>query len=112
MMFELPEPSSEIRLIDFGSNGKVLFQLPVLGDPGVPMLLNTSVALMMEAFKQGRPTDAKIASIWAMFIDAIGNSYPNALQHLGGMDLDQLKHVVTHWFTESQKLTGYSPKAP
>lgn len=110
-MFELGDNTNEIRYIDFGRNGKVLFKLPVLGDPGVPMLLNTSVALLMEAFKDGRPTDAKIASIWAMFIDSIRNSYPAALEHLGGMDLDQLKHVVEHWFKESAELTGFSPKA-
>ena len=110
-MFELKHSDSEIRFIDFGENGKVLFKLPVLGDPGVPMLLNTSVALMIDAFQDGRPDDKKIANVWGLFIDALGNSYPNALRYLGNMDMEQLKHVVEHWFSESNKLTEFSPKA-
>src|SRR5690554_3848884 len=110
-MFEIQDSANEVRFIDFGRDGRVLFKLPVLGDPGVPMILQTSVALMVEAFQGGTPSDSKMASLWSMFVEAIGNSYPNALVHLGRLDKDQLRDAMMHWFKESNKLTEFSPKA-
>lgn len=110
-MFVLEDKSPEVRMIDFGDGERVLFSLPVLGDAGVPIMVSTSVALIMEAFKGGRPADAQIASLWGTFVDAVGGSYPHAMKHLGAMDIEQLKHVLDHWFSESARLADFSPKA-
>lgn len=109
-MIELKHSSSEVRMIEFGDGTNVAFRLPVLGDPGVPMMVTSTVALIVDAFNNGTPSNERVMMLWSSFIDALGASYPKALQHLGAMDMEQVKHVMSHWFAESQKLTGIDPK--
>ena len=110
-MFVLKDKTSEVRMIDFGDGKRTLFQLPVLGDDGVPMMLNATVALMVEAFEGGAPSNSKVADLWGTFINVLGANYPKAIEHISQMDTEQFKYVLDHWFSASKSMSGFDPKA-
>ena len=112
-MFEIEEDSGETPMIDFGSKGRVLFQLPVLGAPGVPIGLMSAFALFYDKAQSGRKmTDLEVSSAWGYFIQVLADSYPDSTRQLSRLDEGQLKGVITHWVQESRDMGGYDPKAP
>lgn len=111
-MFEISGKSSETRMIDFGSDGKVLFQLPVLGDPGVPAGITFAFGLFWDKLQnRNKMTDKAVMSAWSYFIDVMSATYHDATIELGSLDEKQLKQVIEHWVQESSKIGGYDPKA-
>lgn len=112
-MFELKDTELETRFIDFGSKGKVLFQLPVLGDDGVPMGIMSAFGIFWDKFQQGRDlTESEVASAWSFFIQTLADSYPDATRQLARLDQNQFKDVLEHWVKQSQEISGYDPKQP
>lgn len=110
-MFELNDNSGEVRYIDFGRNGKVLFRLPVLGDDGVPMGIMSAFGIFWNKFQDSRDlTEAEVARAWSFFIDVLGATYPDATIQLAKLDREQFGHVITHWVSESSKIAGFDPK--
>jgi hypothetical protein len=112
-MFELDGEQSELKMIDFGTTKdgkrKVLFQLPVLGQPGVPMGLMSAFGIFYDQVQSGRKlTDQQVAQSWSYFIQTLADSYPDATRQMARLDETQLKAVIEHWVRESD---GYDPKA-
>lgn len=110
-MFELNDSTAETRFIDFGSNGKVLFQLPVLGDDGVPMGIMSAFGIFWDKFQQGRSlTEQEVASAWSFFIQTMADSYPDATRQLAKLGQAQFKDVLEHWVKKSEEIAGFDPK--
>lgn len=112
-MFELDSVTPETaRMIDFGQNGKVLFQLPVLGTPGVPMGITSALSLFYDKIQSGRKmTDQEVSSSWNLLIQTLADAYPDATRHLARFDEQQLRQVITHWVQKSSEQAGFDPKA-
>ena len=112
-MIELGSDNQTTPMIDFGRDGKVLFQLPVLGAKGVPMGITTSFSLFYDKYSTGRPlTEQEVSSSWNFFIQTLADVYPDATRQLARLDEEGLKHVITHWVKESNVQGAYDPKAP
>ncbi len=112
-MFELEDNELETRFIDFGRNGKVQFQLPVLGDDGVPMGIMSAFGIFWDKFQQGRSlTEQEVASAWSFFIQTLADSYPDATRKLARLDKNQLGDVLKHWVQKSEEIASFDPKAP
>lgn len=111
-MFELATNTNSVQMIDFGRDGKVLFQLPVLGAKGVPMGITSAFSLFYDRFKTGQTlTGAEVASAWNLLIQTLADAYPEATRQLARLDEDNVAHVVKHWVSESGKLGGEVPGA-
>ena len=110
-MFQLNESKTETRFIDFGNNGKVLFQLPVLGDEGVPMGIMSAFGIFWDKYQAGRSlTEQEVASSWSFFIQTLADSYPDATRQLARLDRNQFKDVLEHWVKQSEEIAGFDPK--
>lgn len=107
-MFEIDKAESEIQMIDFGQDGKVLFRLPQLGQKGLPVGLMSAFAIFYDKVHTTGFTDRATASAWAYFIDVLRTNYPDAILPLSRLDEDQLSQVISHWV---QKSPGFDPKA-
>lgn len=116
-MFELGNNVETIEMIDFGrtdknGNKKILFQLPVLGQPGIPMGIMSAFGIFFDKFSQGRSlSEAEVASAWSFFIQTLADSYADATRQLAMLDEDQFKAVIEEWVRQSSTKTGYDPKA-
>lgn len=106
-MFEIDSTNNEIQMIKFGQGGKVWFELPVLGQKGLPVGLMTAFAMLYDKVQNGSFTEASTASAWTYFIDVIRSNYPDAIIPLSKLDEAQLKQVITHWVQQSP---GFDPK--
>ena len=101
-MFELELENEKTPMIDFGANGKVLFQLPVLGAKGVPMGITSAFAMFWEKYQSGRKlTDGEVASSWNFFITTLADTYPDATRQIARLDETNLSHVIKHWVSVS-----------
>lgn len=108
-MFELSANDNTVPMIDFGRDGKVMFQLPMLGAKGVPMGITSAFSLFYDKVQSGRKlTDSEVSSSWNFLIQTLADSYPDATRQLARLDEDNLKHVIKHWVSES---ADYDPKA-
>lgn len=111
-MFELEPDNAAAEMIDFGRDGKVLFQLPVLGGPGVPMGITSAFAMFWDRIQGGGSmTEREVASAWNLLIQTLADSYPDATRQLARLDEANLQHVLKHWVAKSGELGGFDPKA-
>lgn len=111
-MIELGANTETVKMIDFGREGKVLFQLPVLGQKGVPMGVMSAFGIFWDKIQSGRKmTESETASSWSFFIQTLADSFPDATRHIARLDEDNLQLVMTEWLRQSQEATGYDPKA-
>lgn len=103
--------SPELKMIQFGSNGKVLFELPALGQKGVPLAISTSFLMFKRLFDRKGMDNAEAVNAWVYFIESLAASYPVAARWLGAnADSDQLTHVLKHWVGRSEEVAGFDPK--
>ncbi len=111
-MFEIQESNNEVRFIDFGTGGgKVLFQLPVLGDDGVPMGIMSAFGIFWDKFQSGRSlSEAEVARAWSFFVEVLGATYPDATLQLSRLDQAQFSDVMKHWVAKSAEVSGFDPK--
>lgn len=110
-MIELTDNTGEVRFVDFGRDGKVLFQLPVLGDDGVPMGIMSAFSIFWNKFQDARDlSEQEVARAWSFFIEVLGVTYPDATIQLAKLDSQNFQHVITHWVKESGKIAGFNPK--
>lgn len=110
-MFELDSTTTETQMIDFGMKGKVLFQLPVLGQKGVPVGVMSAFAIFYDKVQSGRKmTEQEVSSAWGYFIQTLADSYPDATRQLSRLDEEQLKSVIAHWVQKSGEIGGFDPK--
>lgn len=111
-MFELDEVRSTVPMIDFGRNGKVWFQLPVLGASGVPMGITSAFALFYDKFQSGRAlTDGEVAAAWNLLIQTLADTYPDATRQLARLDEANVKFVIQKWVEASNEQGFDHPKA-
>lgn len=111
-MIELGTNTDTTQMIDFGRDGKVLFQLPVLGQKGVPMGIMSAFAIFWDKIQSGRKmTEHETASAWSFFIQVLADSYPDATRQIAGLDEDNLRLAMTEWLRQSAEVTGFNPKA-
>lgn len=109
-MFELDPDTTDIPMIDFGSKGKVLFQLPVLGSRGVPVGVMSAFSLFYDKVQSGRKlTELEVTSSWNFFIQTLADSYPDATRQLARLDEKQLGDVIKHWVEKSSEIGGFTP---
>jgi hypothetical protein len=100
-----PTSSVEAPLIEFDIVGVGKFQLPVLGQPGVPFGITSAFGLFMHA--RDGADEQKLAS-WSQMISTLTDSYPAAVRVLSRLDGDDIAHVFKSWGEESK---NYDPKA-
>lgn len=111
-MIELGSNADTVKMIDFGRDGKTLFQLPVLGQKGVPMGIMSAFGIFWDKIQSGRKmTENETASAWSFFIQTLADSYPDATRHIARLDEDNLQLVMTEWLRQSADVTGFDPKA-
>lgn len=111
-MIELGQNTETVKMIDFGRDGKVLFQLPVLGQKGVPMGIMSAFAIFYDKIKSGRSmTDSEVSSSWSFFIQTLADSFPDATRQIAALDEDNLKLVMNEWVRQSDEVAGFDPKA-
>jgi hypothetical protein len=117
-MLIIDNKETETRFIDFGQtdkkgNQKVLFQLPVLGDDGVPLGVMTAFGMFWDKYQSGRAlTELEIASSWSFFIQTLADAYPDATRQLAMLDKNQFTQVIEYWVKKSGEISGYDPKEP
>ena len=110
-MIELGSNNHDVKMIDFGRDGETLFQLPVLGQKGVPMGIMSAFGIFWDKIQSGRKmTENETASAWSFFIQSLADSYPDATRQIARLDEDNLKHVITEWVRQSSEITGFDPK--
>ncbi len=110
-MFELDTSNESVPMIDFGANGKVLFQLPVLGAKGVPLGIVSAFSMFWEKFQSGRKlTELEVSSSWNFFIQTLADTYPDATRQIARLDETNVQHVIKHWVSESKEQAGFDPK--
>lgn len=110
-MFELDATPESVPMIDFGRDGKVLFQLPVLGAPGVPLGITSAFSLFYDKVQSGRKlTDLEVSSSWNFLIQTLADSYPDATRQIARLDETNLKHVITHWVSKSSEIGDFDAK--
>jgi hypothetical protein len=113
-MFELETATAaDLKMIEFGTTvrdtRKVLFELPVLGQPGLPMALTSAFTIFYDRFSSSRAfTEGEVAQAWTYFIQTLADLYPDATRQLGRLDETQLSSVIEHWVKES---SNFDPKA-
>lgn len=100
-----PASTDEVKLIEFDIVGVGKFQLPVLGQPGVPFGITSAFGQFMNA-KDGSD-DQKLAS-WTQLIRTLSDTYPAAVRVLSRLDGDDVGQVFSSWGEESK---NYDPKA-
>lgn len=111
-MFELDADRAVVPMVDFGRDGKVLFRLPVLGSPGVPLGITSAFALFYDKFQSGRAlTDGEVASAWNLLIQTLADTYPDATRQLARLDEANVKFVIQKWVEESNAQGFDNPKA-
>lgn len=110
-MIELGKNNDDVKMIDFGRDGKVLFQLPVLGQDGVPMGIMSAFAIFYDRIQSGRSmTEKETSSSWAFFIQTLADAYPDATRQIASLDEKNLKLVISEWVRQSNDVTGFDPK--
>jgi len=113
-MMEISGGQTALEMVQFGQTRpdgtrKILFELPVLGRPGVPTGLMSAFSIFYDLIKGGGGmTDTKIAQAWSYFINTLADLYPEATRQLARLDEEQLKAVIAHWVASSE---GFDPKA-
>lgn len=101
-MIELENVDEKPQMIDFGMNGRVLFQLPVLGSSGVPLGLMTAFSMFWEKYQSGRSlTELEVSTAWNFLIQTLADSYPDATRQVARLDEQNLKLVLRSWVEKS-----------
>ena len=100
-----PKSSTEVPLIEFDIVGVGKFQLPVLGQPGVPFGVTSAFGLFMHA--RDGAQEQKLAA-WSQLISTLADTFPDAVRVLSRLDGDDIASIFTSWGEESK---GYDPKA-
>ncbi|MET0716412.1 MAG: hypothetical protein ABWY57_16015 [Mycetocola sp.] len=98
--------ASEVPLIQFNIVGVGEFQLPVLGQPGVPFGV-TSAFGVFESSRKGGSEQQKLGA-WSLLIQTLSDSYPAAVRVLSRLDGDDVAEVFASWGKES---ADFDPKA-
>lgn len=101
-----PASTDSVPLIEFNIQGVGRFQLPVLGQPGVPFGI-TSAFGVFESAREGGTDQQKLAA-WSLMIQTLADTYPAAVRVLSRLDGDDVGAVFTAWGKESK---DYDPKA-
>jgi len=108
----LPDEDAQIFVHFQREDGKVLFSLPALGSPGVPMGVMTAFSLFWEPIQRGASmTDRAVSTAWNLLITSLADAYPDAVRALASLDTANVAHVMTNWVQKSTELAGYDPKA-
>lgn len=101
-MIELESSDAKPQMIDFGRDGKVLFQLPVLGSKGVPLGLMTAFSMFWEKYQSGRSlTELEVSTAWNYLIQTLADSFPDATRQLARLDEENMSLVLREWVKQS-----------
>lgn len=101
-----PSSTDDAPLIQFNIEGIGAFQLPVLGQPGVPFGITNAFGVF-ESARNGGNDQQKIAA-WSFMVQTLADTYPAAVRVLSRLDGDDVAAVFTAWGKESK---DYDPKA-
>ncbi len=97
---------TEADLIEFNVVGVGKFQLPVLGEHGVPFGITNAFGLFEQAQDTG--DDRQKVAAWSYLIDTLRQFYPAAVRTLSGLGQTDVAAIFTRWGELSK---GYNPKA-
>jgi len=100
-----PASSVDVPLIEFNIVGVGEFQLPVLGQPGVPFGITSAFGIFENS--RGGNDSQKLAA-WSQLIQTLSDSYPAAVRVLSRLDGEDIAAVFRSWGSESK---SYDPKA-
>jgi hypothetical protein len=89
--------------IEFNIVGVGKFDLPVLGQKGTPFGITSAFGVFQDA-----QSDEQKLSAWAMLVQALSDSYPQAVRVLARLDGEDVARVFTAWGEKSKE---YDPKA-
>lgn len=101
-----PTSTDAMPLIEFNIEGVGSFQLPVLGQPGVPFGITSAFGVFENTRKGG--TDQQKLGAWSLMIQTLADTFPAAVRVLSRLDGDDVAAVFTAWGKES---ADYDPKA-
>lgn len=101
-----PASAEEAKLIQFDIVGVGEFQLPVLGQPGVPFGVTSAFGVFENARKGG--TEQQKLSAWSLMIQTLSDSYPAAVRVLSRLDSEDVATVFLEWGKQSK---DFDPKA-
>lgn len=100
-----PSTPVDAPLIEFNIEGVGKFQLPVLGQPGVPFGITNAFGVFQSA-QDGGNDQQKLAA-WSLMIQTLADTFPAAVRVLSRLDGDDVAQVFTAWGNESK---AYDPK--
>ncbi|MDF2045152.1 hypothetical protein P2P98_03180 [Microbacterium sp. Kw_RZR3] len=96
-----PSSAAEAPLIEFNIEGFGKFNLPVLGQPGVPFGITNAFGVFQSA-QDGGNDQQKLAA-WSLMTQTLADTYPSAVRILSRLDGDDVAAVFTAWGNESKK---------
>lgn len=100
-----PASTDSAPLIEFNIVGVGKFQLPVLGQPGVPFGVTSAFGVFQNA-KDGN--DEQKLAAWSQMIQTLSDTYPAAVRVMSRLDSEDIGKVFTAWGEQSG---AYDPKA-
>ena len=103
-MIEIQYEEQDAEMIDFGKDGRVLFQLPALGSKNIPFGLTAAFAVFWAQNKETRAANLRdTISAWNSLFFALKDAYPEAARYIGMLPRDAVSDILQHWFSESSK---------
>lgn len=101
-----PSTAHDMPLIEFNIEGIGKFQLPVLGQPGVPFGITNAFGVFESA--RGGGNDQQKLAAWSLMTQTLADTFPAAVRILSRLDGDDVAAVFTAWGKESK---DYKPGA-
>ncbi|TXK17407.1 hypothetical protein [Homoserinibacter sp. GY 40078] len=92
-------PTIEFNIVGYGK-----FELPVLGQPGVPLGITTAFGIFQDA-ENGNNDSQKLAA-WSHLIQSLVDSFPKASRILARLDGPTVAQVFRRW---GEKSNEYDP---
>lgn len=101
-----PTTPHETPLIEFNIVGVGRFELPVLGQKGVPFGI-TSAFGQFESSRRNGTAQQKMTA-WTRLIDTLSDVYPDAVRVIAKLGGDDIAEIFKQWGKKSRE---YSPAA-
>lgn len=99
-----PKDVVNMPVITFNIVGIGKFDLPVLGQKGVPFGI-TSAFGAFEASRRTGTSQQKMTA-WTRLIDTLADTYPDAVRVIARLDGDDIAEIFKQWGKKSREYTS------